>query len=52
MANYRLKIAEDLGLDYLSITVMSDAITRGYCKRLGFVTHNLMAPYYSKLANN
>ena len=46
MACYRIKVAQALGLQSLSIVLMSDGMARGYCNRLGFKKHHVMTPYY------
>lgn len=47
MACHRVNIAkEQLGLEYLSIILMSDAMARGYCERLGFVNCGTLTPYF------
>ncbi|MBA2650800.1 MAG: GNAT family N-acetyltransferase [Tatlockia sp.] len=46
MATHRVNAAKALGLEYLSIVLMSDAMARGYCEKLGFINHNTMTPYY------
>lgn len=46
MANHRVSVAKTLGLQYLSIVLMSDAMARGYCEKLGFTNHKTMTPYY------
>lgn len=48
MACHRIKIAKELGLDYLSILLMSDAMARGYCEKVGFKNYHTMTPYYIK----
>lgn len=46
MASHRVNAAKKLGLEYLSIVLMSDAMARGYCEKLGFINHKTMTPYY------
>ncbi|KTD56750.1 Acetyltransferase (GNAT) family protein [Legionella santicrucis] len=46
MANHRVLVAKEMGLDYISILLMSDAMARGYCERLGFVHQNTLTPFY------
>jgi ribosomal protein S18 acetylase RimI-like enzyme len=46
MACQRVNKAKELGLEYLSILLMSDAMARGYCQRLGFIHSGIMTPYY------
>lgn len=46
MANYRIRIAKELGLQYLSIILEADAMAKGYCDRLGFKHYQSMTPYY------
>lgn len=46
MACQRVNKAKELGLEYLSILLMSDAMARGYCHRLGFIPCGVMTPYY------
>lgn len=46
MASHRVNVAKALGLEYLSIVLMSDAMARGYCEKLGFINHKTMTPYY------
>ena len=46
MACHRIDVARKMGLEYLSIVLMSDAMARGYCERLGFINHETMTPYY------
>lgn len=46
MACHRVHVAKELGLDYLSILLMSDAMARGYCERLGFISYGAMTPFY------
>jgi len=48
MACSRIKMARNLGLKYLSILLMSDAMARGYCEKLGFKDCQTMTPYYIK----
>ncbi len=48
MACHRIHAARELGLDYLSIVLMSDAMARGYCERLGFKNYQPMTPYFIK----
>ncbi|KTD65450.1 GNAT family N-acetyltransferase [Legionella spiritensis] len=46
MANHRVTVAKTLGLEYLSIVLMSDAMARGYCEKIGYINHKTMTPYY------
>ncbi|WP_131775113.1 GNAT family N-acetyltransferase [Legionella anisa] len=46
MACHRVNVARELGLDCLSILLMSDAMARGYCERLGFNAYSTMTPFY------
>lgn len=46
MATHRVNVAKALGLEYLSIVLMSDAMARGYCEKLGFINYKTMTPYY------
>ncbi|MBA2656542.1 MAG: GNAT family N-acetyltransferase [Tatlockia sp.] len=46
MACHRVKVAKELGLDFLSIVLMSDGMARSYCEKLGFISHNTMTPYF------
>lgn len=45
MACHRVRIAQALGLQNLSIVLMSDAMARGYCERLGFKNYKTLTPY-------
>lgn len=46
MASHRAKEAKALGLEYLSIILMSDAMARGYCERLGFKNYKTLTPFF------
>ena len=46
MASHRIKVAQEMGLEYISILLMSDAMARGYCERLGFVHQSTLTPFY------
>lgn len=46
MACHRVNLARELGLDCLSILLMSDAMARGYCERVGFNAYSTMTPFY------
>ncbi len=46
MACHRIDVAKQMGLDNLSIVLMSDAMARGYCERLGFTNYKTMTPYF------
>jgi GNAT superfamily N-acetyltransferase len=46
MANYRIEVAKTLGLDCLSIILMSDAMARGYCEKIGFQNYMTMIPFF------
>ena len=46
MACHRVNIAKELGFDCLSIILMSDAMARGYCQRMGFTSYGTLTPYY------
>jgi len=46
MANHRLHMAREMGLEYLSILLMSDAMAKGYCERLGFESYQTMTPWF------
>lgn len=46
MACHRITVAQQHNLDSLSIVLMSDAMARGYCERLGFSNHAQMTPYF------
>lgn len=46
MACYRASAAKKLGLEYLSIILMSDAMARGYCEKLGFKNYSTMTPFF------
>lgn len=46
MACHRVNMARELELDCLSILLMSDAMARGYCERLGFNAYSTMTPFY------
>lgn len=48
MAHHRVNVAKAMGLEYLSIVLMSDAMARGYCEKLGFIHYENMTPYYMK----
>lgn len=46
MACHRIQIAKEMGLENLSIVLMSDAMARGYCEKLGFKNYQTMTPFY------
>ncbi|MCL5070175.1 MAG: GNAT family N-acetyltransferase [Actinobacteria bacterium] len=46
MACYRVNIAKSMQLKNLSILLMSDAMARGYCERLGFIEYSPLTPFY------
>ena len=46
MACHRINVAKEMGLEYLSIVLMSTAMARGYCERLGFTNYQSLTPYY------
>lgn len=46
MACHRIRLAKALGLQNISIVLMSDAMARGYCERIGFKNQKTMTPYY------
>lgn len=46
MASHRINIAKQLELKYLSIILMSTAMARGYCERLGFKNYATLTPYF------
>jgi len=46
MACHRVKMAKELGLQYVSIILMSDALARSYCEQLGFENFETLTPYY------
>lgn len=46
MAAERLKKAKTLDLKYLSVILMSDAMARGYCERLGFKNYKTLTPFF------
>ena len=46
MACHRIEVSKTIGLDYLSIILMSDAMTRGYCTKLGFKDCKTLTPYF------
>lgn len=46
MASHRARIAKALGLKYLSVILMSDAMARGYCERLGFKSYKTLTPFF------
>ena len=45
MAAHRIQVAKELNLKKLSIILMSDAMARGYCQRLGFKAISTFTPY-------
>ncbi|WP_419421498.1 GNAT family N-acetyltransferase (plasmid) [Legionella sp. D16C41] len=46
MAYHRIQKAKDIGLESLSIVLMSDVMARGYCEKLGFKDYQTMTPFY------
>lgn len=48
MACHRIETSKTLGLEYLSIILMSNAMARGYCKKLGFNDCKTLTPYFIK----
>lgn len=46
MACHRIQVARNLGLENISIILMSDAMARGYCEQLGFKNYQTMTPYF------
>lgn len=46
MACHRVHVAKEMGLENISIVLMSDAMARGYCERLGFKNYRTMTPYF------
>ena len=46
MACHRIHEAKKFGLEYLSILLMSNAMARSYCEKIGFKNHHTMTPYY------
>jgi hypothetical protein len=46
MASHRVKKAKALGLEYLSVILMSDAMARGYCEKLGFKNYKTLTPFF------
>lgn len=46
MASHRVREAKKLGLKYLSVILMSDAMARGYCQRLGFQNCKTLTPFF------
>lgn len=46
MACHRVKAAKKIGLKQVSILLMSNAMARGYCERLGFMNFATLTPYY------
>lgn len=48
MSYHRIQVAKQMGLENLSIVLMSDAMARGYCERLGFKNYKTMTPYFIK----
>lgn len=46
MAQHRLHEALALGIEYLSIVLMSDAMARGYCEKMGFKNYSPLTPYF------
>ncbi len=45
MACQRVRDAKELGIDYVSIILMADAMARGYCKKMGFKDICQITPY-------
>lgn len=45
MAIHRLNIAKAHDIDTISIILMSDAMARGYCQRIGFKDYNVVTPF-------
>lgn len=48
MACHRIQVAKSLGLENISIILMSDAMARGYCEQLGFKNYHTLTPYFIK----
>ncbi|MBA2710515.1 MAG: GNAT family N-acetyltransferase [Tatlockia sp.] len=48
MACHRITIAKEIGLQNISIVLMSDAKARGYCEKLGFQNLSTLTPYFIK----
>lgn len=46
MASHRVREAQKLGLEFLSVILMSDAMARGYCERLGFKSFQTLTPFF------
>lgn len=46
MASHRVKKAKALVLEYLSVILMSDAMARGYCEKLGFKNYKTLTPFF------
>ena len=46
MASHRARVARSMGLDSLSIVLMSDAMARGYCEKLGFKDYQPLTPFF------
>ncbi len=45
MACQRVKDAKELGIDYITIILMADAMARGYCEKMGFKDICRIIPY-------
>lgn len=46
MAKHRVEVAKSMGVENLSIILMSDAMARGYCERMGFKKFGEFTPYF------